>query len=350
MGLFLPKRTNKRLMQLVALCICLMLVFPLKTAFGATPASVTLQISQTITAQDSSKDPDTTVTYTLTALETGNPLPQSTKSEIHTFTLDGTGVGEVGPLVFNTAGVYTYELKLHDTLRPAGHVLDEQLYHISIHVRETSGTLVAETFVRQDGIKVASMTFGHAYAPFATDPALMVDPPVKKTVSGTPPKDSFFTFVLQAKDPTSPLPEGSINGTKTLTIQGSGEEDFGTWQYTRAGTYYYTVSEVNTGESGYTYDSTLYTITDVVRDEGGQLVLDRIVTNEANKPVSAYTFINTYEAASLKGPLTGDGTLSTPYIAGILIAGVVAFGCVWYLVGAARGRKKECGVEPLPES
>lgn len=97
------------------------------------------------------------------------------------------------------------------------------------------------------------------------------DPPVKKTISGTPSEDGTFTFKLEAENKSNPMPDGSNDGVKLMTIMGAGEEDFGTWSYTEFGSYHYTVSEANNDESGYTYDTTVYTITDIVTDVGGQL-------------------------------------------------------------------------------
>jgi hypothetical protein len=53
---------------------------------------------------------------------------------------------------------------------------------------------------------------------------------------------------------------------------------------------------MNSGDKGYRYDSSVYTITDTVTDVDGQLVLSRVVTNDSNKPVSNYAFINKYSA------------------------------------------------------
>lgn len=70
-----------------------------------------------------------------------------------------------------------------------------------------------------------------------------------------------------------------------MTIVGSGSEDFGTWSYTEAGVYYYSISEVNVGEDGYAYDTGVYTITDSVKDVAGRLELTRTVTSEATSPL-----------------------------------------------------------------
>jgi pilin isopeptide linkage protein len=99
------------------------------------------------------------------------------------------------------------------------------------------------------------------------------------------------------------MPSGSVNGVKTVTVTGSGSAEFGTWQYTQAGIYRYTVYEADTGEQDYSYDAEVYTITDTVTAVGGQLAVSRVVTNGSHRQVASLGFINTY---------TGTGTNPTP--------------------------------------
>lgn len=159
-----------------------------------------------------------------------------------------------------------------------------------------------------------------------------------------------FIFQLEAKDKTSPMPAGSRDGIKRMTIVGPGEEDFGTWSYTQSGTYYYTVSEVHTGEAGYTYDTEVYTITDSVKNEDGQLVVTLTITNANNKAVSNFTFINHYEMSgdgggntgggSTNGPKTGDDTNATALLITMGIAAFTAVACLFYLL-LQRHKKQE---------
>ncbi|MDR0841500.1 MAG: hypothetical protein LBN26_09010, partial [Christensenellaceae bacterium] len=198
----------------------------------------------------------------------------------------------------------------------------------------------------KSGGKTADLRFTHSFAPLPSDPLLMVDPPVQKTVSGEPPENSEFTFQLKAGNPLNPMPAGSVNDIKTITITGAGQADFGVWAYTKEGTYYYTVSEVNGKVSGYTYDTTVYTFTDTVKAVDGQLAVTRVITNGAGKPITNFlTFINTYKAPSsgdggtgtgtgTNGPKTGDDSQATLYRVLLYLAGTVALGSVAYLLAS----------------
>ena len=103
-----------------------------------------------------------------------------------------------------------------------------------------------------------------------------------------------------------------VEGIKTISIAGSGKGEFGTWSYQKEGNYYYKITEVNTGESRYTYDPVIYTITDMVKDADGQLVVNRVVTNEAKKQIDSCIFINKYEnKGSGGGKSTGNSHSDT---------------------------------------
>ncbi len=310
----LQKASLKRIPVLCLLVVCLLMALPPFAAHAAAdPALVTLRINQVFTSNSSVSGVENSFSYTLTALDTGNPMPAGSVDGIYSFAVKGTANHGVDPMSFVEAGVYRYEIKLAKPGTVAiGYHLDESAYTVTAYVRRSSGKLAPEITIQKNGTsKVGSILYEHTYTPVPSKPELMVDPPVKKTVSGTPSKTSTFQFTLSAKDQGSPMPAGSVGGVKTITIAGSGEKDFGPWVYTQEGTYFYTISEVNTGETGYTYDTNLYTITDTVKDAQGQLEVTRIVTNNANKQVQSCSFINKYSGSDNDGGSTGTGTTSS---------------------------------------
>jgi len=326
---------------------CLLLVSFFSVAFAQTtyaaPGSnpVTMVVEQTFTEPTSSSAADT-FTYKLTAKETGNPMPSGSVGDVYTFTICGTGSVNAGPISFIQTGIYNYEIEQYIASPKTGYTYDAQVYTVTVYIDYAKNAVVI--IQKQDGAKTGSIKFANKYTYLASDPSLMVDPLVNKTVSGNPGKDSNFTFKLEAKDKSNPMPSGSSGGVKTLTIVGSGTEDFGTWSYTEIGTYYYTVSETNTGERGYIYDSMVYTITDSVKDVDGQLVLTRTVANASGKQVSAFDFINQYSAtvggSGTNGPKTGDDTMTGLYQAILGISGLVLMACMVYLLMDSKRKKK----------
>lgn len=138
------------------------------------------------------------------------------------------------------------------------------------------------------------------------------DPPVEKIVKGDPKEDATFTFELRADDITNPMPAGSRDGVKQVTLKGAGKTEFGSWQYTEPGTYKYTVKEINTGDSNYKYDDTVYHLTDKVSLKGKKLVLKRTLVDGNGNEVDGmakFTFVNEYKPGSNPpgpNPKTGD--------------------------------------------
>ena len=307
MSVIQKTRRGKVTTAFCLLLACFLAVASARTASAAPSAiSVTLTVEQTFTMSEKSATDDT-FTYQVTALETGSPMPSGSVGGAYTFTIDGTGDAAVGAIDFTHAGVYRYEVRQVIASPKTGYAYDGQVYAVSIYVKNTGTGLAGEVIVQNsDGDKVGNLRFENTYSPLASDPAVMVDPPVKKIVTGSPGRDGTFKFRLEAEDALNPMPDGSRDGVKTLTIAGSGEEDFGTWSYTVPGSYNYTISEVNTGEAGYKYDTTVYTITDSVTDVDGQLVVTRTVTDEANKQVSVCAFTNEYKPVdSSNKPVNG---------------------------------------------
>ena len=291
-----PSKTVNLL--LVLLAVGLAIGWPATPAQGAIPDSITLTVKQTFTTTGLSAPPSTVFTYRLTPSEPTNPLPPGSGSGAYNFTIKGTGDVPIGPFTFTQAGVYTYQLD-HVTPNQTDYTYDQQSYTLKFYVDPDPSIPIGVVAFKQDTTKAMELAYEHTFGPALpmlepSDPTQMVDPSVKKTVKGNPAKDGRFVFKLIAHDPTSPMPSGSSHGTKTLQITGPGEGEFGTWSYTDSGVYLYHVKEVNTGLAGYTYDTTIYTITDTVYEQNGQLVVDRQVTNHAGAAVSTMDFVNTY--------------------------------------------------------
>jgi pilin isopeptide linkage protein len=333
----------RKIAMAVLLLACLIGLFA-PAAHAAEQGEITLTVKQVFT--NTGAPPSAAFHYKLTQKLASNPMPAGSGADGCTFTITGTGEASIGPIIFPQAGRYAYGIS-HVTAAQPGYTYDQEVYTLEIFVKEDlASAVVAYT---KDGNKASEIRFEHAYShgPLPSDPGAMADPPVVKTVSGSPAKASTFTFRLTAGNLTNPMPAGSANGVKTLQITGSGRGEFGTWSYTAEGTYYYTVSEVNDGANGYTYDTTVYTITDAVKAVDGKLVVTRVVTNGEKKQVTSLSFINTYapegggktpsEKPNL-GPKTGDESQSALYIALFCAAGAAALGSIAYLL-ACRRRK-----------
>ena len=331
-------KRNKRKQALFCLLVLSVTLCFARPAFAAPAANpLALSVVQGFT-QPAGSSADDRVSYALKAKTSGQPMPAGSTGGVYTFAVSGTDHIDLPSIFFPAYGTYEYELGQTTAAAP-GYTYDSEIYTITVYY-EASYTEMIVT--NSAGEKVTAIEFSHAYAPLPTDPKLMTYPPVKLTVQGNPDRADTFSFMLTEQGATgvpaaqpkaaplrvqtlaatalaappavqalaNPMPDGSVNGTKTVSITGSGETSFGEWNYDKAGTYYYEVTQINTGLKGYTYDMAVYTITDTVKDINGQLVLDRVVTNSAGKAVQTCIYINQYEKPLVGGkdPGNGNGT------------------------------------------
>ena len=140
---------------------------------------------------------------------------------------------------------------------------------------------------------------------------LEVDPPVVKKVEGNDNSEELFTFEIEADDITNPMPVGTRNGKKQITIKGSGKTEFGPWRYTEPGTYRYTIREIPGSNKNYKYDSRIYHLTDKVSYSGNRLQLEQILVDEDGNTyddgTAVFEFVNKYNKPGIPGyPKTGD--------------------------------------------
>lgn len=128
---------------------------------------------------------------------------------------------------------------------------------------------------------------------YAQESSCSVNLEVEKTISGdTPSTDESFVFVLNAVD-DEPMPSEN-----SITIVGKGTKTFESIEYTTVGDYHYTLSEVKGNAVGYTYDSTVYSITvQVTTDDNRNLYAAVYMAKEGSDGKSSKAiFTNNYKA------------------------------------------------------
>ena len=260
-------------------------------AQAAKEGQVGFLVTQGFFADGLSTPPTQRFSYLLRPQGTAAPMPSGSGPEGYVFTMAGSSELEIGPMDFSEPGIYRYELSCTTKDMPA-YAIDRRVYTIEVQVN--NGQMPLILVYGAGGEKTTQIYFLHRYGTLPSDSTTMDAVPVIKTVNGSPDRPSIFSFELRAENPSNPMPAGSENGVKNISIIGAGQAQFGTWSYTAAGTYHYTVTEVNTGIAGYHYDPSVYSITDKVEAIGGQLVVEREITNDIGQRVLVFSFVNTY--------------------------------------------------------
>jgi|AKYZ01.1.fsa_nt_gi Cna protein B-type domain. len=154
-------------------------------------------------------------------------------------------------------------------------------------------------------------------APISTDSIQ-----IRKEISGdVPTENATFEFKMVGQN-RAPMPEGteSTNNSKVISIVGEGTASFGDITFKRAGSYIYTITELHTGEDGYSYDTATYTLTIEVQKIQGELVIVARTLTKDQSIVDEALFINQYnsqvanEKVTISGIKTWDhGSLASQY-------------------------------------
>lgn len=127
-------------------------------------------------------------------------------------------------------------------------------------------------------------------------PVTVVPFELEKVIQGdTPSKTSEFVFKLTGLD-GAPMPSGALNNEKVISIMGSGKAQFDAITFRKPGTYVYTVTEMNSGFAGYTYDRNVFEWTVEIGEQGKLVVNKTSLKNKmSGETVNKALFINKYK-------------------------------------------------------
>lgn len=272
--------------------------FTVINTYKPTPVTVNPDLKKTVEGNPANP---AKFTFNFKALDANNPMPEGSVDGIKEATITGSGTTSIGNIEFKLPGTYVYELtEVQGAAR--GYTYDQTVYTFTYKVKDVNGDLQSELVITKGTEEVNTAEFTNVYKP---NP-VKVDPPVEKVVVGSPENPSTFTFRLKTLNPNNPMPQGSSNGVKAVTITGAGETEFGEFEFTEEGTYVYEISEEVGSDSNYAYDASTYTITYTVTDDNGQLVVDTMVVKDDGTQIPVATFVNTYTEPKKPTPPTSD--------------------------------------------
>lgn len=208
---------------------------------------------------------------------------------VATGTNDASGKVTLSSIPHTKPGIYNYTLcEVGGGSQKAGVQYDSSTFAVTTTVKDNGdGTLSVAHKVSNDANAVG---FTNSYAPAATSVTLGAS----KVLNGKSLEDGEFSFALEGEDGTQLTAGNDANGMVV----------FPAIQYSEAGMYQYTLSEVKGSETGVTYDETMYAVAVAVEDDGeGSLVAT--VSYEGGK---APVFNNTYQEP--EGPAAADDPVS----------------------------------------
>ena len=204
------------------------------------------------------------------------------------------------PIYYTEAGIYEYDI-VETACDDPYITIDNSKYHVTVVVVDNgAGALeVASVTYTRDGVPTDQIVFNNNYKAAAPDDVVLSG---TKTLSGIRNIiDGEFAFLLK-----------DSNGKEIELVRNAGNNfQFAPLSFDKLGTYTYTVTEVDTGKGGVSYDSTVYTVTVEVTDADHDGKMETTVTYKAgSEDKTAIAFANTYTAQPVKVALTGRKLLA----------------------------------------
>lgn len=253
-----------------------------------------LTLTPYVTKQLNGRDPLSDREFTFRVLETDGSFVTPKAGGYSDTAYAGEGTVHFAPITITTAGTY-YFRTWEEAGTTNGMTYDSTVYHITVNVTvNDNGELVADTsFVRVgSGPMTEQVTFTNTYVNNDTA-ELVLDG--MKNLTGRTLITGEFQFKL----------EGPNGYTETVANRADGSFIFSPITYTAAdiGTHTYTVTEINDGKGGVSYDSKTYTITVTVADNGaGELTVTAAGAD-------SIAFNNTYASSPTNVSFSGTKTL-----------------------------------------
>ena len=208
---------------------------------------------------------------------------------VATGTNGADGSVALSSITYTEPGTHSYTLReVGGGTHKAGVEYDGSVFAVTTTVTDNGdGTLSVAHEVDNDANAVG---FTNTYAPAATSVTLGAS----KVLDGKSLEDGEFSFVLEGEDGTQLVAKNDANGMVA----------FPAIQYSEAGTYQYTLSEVKGTESGVTYDETTYAVAVAVEDDGKGCLIATVSYEGGKAPV----FNNRYQES--EGPAAADDPVS----------------------------------------
>ena len=292
--------------------------FTFTNSYSVTPttSSVTDQIKVHKTLTGRTLDANE---FTFELIEDGRVVATGTNDAFGKVTLSG--------IEYTSPGIHNYTIREHGHGTTAnGVTYSDATYRVTTTVKDNGdGTLdVTHKLVDADEAE-----FENVYTAKSTKLALTA----AKVLEGADLKAGQFTFKLSG---------GGVE--LTATNDASGQVTFSELSFTQAGTYTFTISEVNDGQQGVTYDETERKVTVTVEDDR----LGNLIASVNQEELEACVFRNTYTKPEEPAkpttpatptkfvPQTGDPIESAPIVVSAVL-GVVILAVA--LVVSKRGKR-----------
>ncbi len=273
-----------------------------------TPDSVSIELKGEKKLNGNRPLGDGEFSFTVEAVTPGAPMPAKT-----TVANTAAGLIDFGSITYNAAGVYEYVIKENAGAIP-GVTYDTNPVTATVTVTydDATGLFAANVVYVKQGQQGTQTAFGftNTYKATASEPVAFVATKKVTPSAGNSYtlKGGEFNFVIEGTQ-GAPMPAKT-----TVQNDANGKVDFGTVVFNEAGTYAYTIREIQQTLGGFTYDSAVYTVTVEVTDVIAEAKLKTAVTiTDATGKDAAIVFDNKYNPKETSAILFGTKELNSEH-------------------------------------
>ena len=200
-----------------------------------------------------------------------------------------------GAITFEKEGDYQYIItEMRGSLD--GVLYDTEDHSVTVRISkadDATNALTAEIIFEEEGAEVQVIL--NSFEPAEAELKVRKDLQGREWRSG-----DYFRFKLTAgeavytneKTGTSPMPEAAEDGTLIIRVEDDEEYSFGMISFVKAGTYKYTLEEIDDGLPGVTYDGAAREITVTVTKDDETNELTAVIAAEE----AVITFVNPYRS------------------------------------------------------
>lgn len=231
--------------------------------------------------------------FNITADTAGAPLPADT-----TVLNNADGSFVFGAIEFTDAHKgqsFVYTVTEDGTDKIGGFTYDETVYKIYVSVKDNGDATLTATFDKIEKINggravVSDIRFVNSYD--AADAEITLSG--TKLLTGKKLQNGEFTFALNPVTEGAPMP-----ANQTTANDEKGSFSFGKITYSKAGIYYYTLTELANNDTRYVFDKAVYTVIVTVTDNSVGRLLARVKLQKDGYDSSEIVFRNGFVPSAI---------------------------------------------------
>ena len=324
----------KRRVLTSIICIAFLIVGTIVPAGAASGTSVDIPVThKTVGAAEKGT---AYITLTPKSVKSADgtviPMPEGSKGNTATITIKGDGRSAFKNLVFDSDGIYKYEVAEEEGTNTEI-TYDTTVYTVTVIVKDGKSHLTVsknDKGVKEENVEVSFVdekgnppvnpdepeTPDNPENPDNPDNpdepnrpneppededttkrktpnvnSVYIAPKVKKKIDGNGTySNNTFNFVMTPTDDTGDL-LGSLRPYKAK-VKGEGTASFPSIMIDTAGTYEFTVKESQDHSMSWNYDETIYTYTVKVVEKGDSLVVDSTTIKAGDRKCSQMKYVN----------------------------------------------------------